>query len=461
MKEFMQGKGVAVHTPFPSKNGKRILFANVPADGHFNPLTGLAVYLQGIGYEVRWYTSAMYTDKIKKLGIHHYAFKKALDVTQENVNELFPERVNMKSQVSRLNYDLKNFFILRSTEYLEDITRIYASYPFDLMIADCMFLGLPLVKHKLNVPVLSMGIIPLAENSRDLPPPGLGMVPSYSLFGKLKQAALRVLATRVLFRKSDRLMKQILKSYNIDPGKGYLFDVLNYNTDYLLQSGTPGFEYYRSDISRNVRFVGPLLPHESNKKRETWFDERLMSFDKVILVTQGTVEKDIDKILVPTLEAFKESNYLVVATTGGSRTEELKARFPQRNIIIEDFIPFGDVMPYANVYITNGGYGGVMLGIQHQLPLIVAGVHEGKNEINARIGYFELGKNLGTEKPSPGQIRRAVEEVLTNPGYKENVIKLGAEFDAYNSNELCAGYIKELLSARSKSRLMEERILAN
>ena len=29
------------------------------------------------------------------------------------------------------------------------------------------------------------------------------------------------------------------------------------------------------------------------------------------------------------------------------------------------------------------GYGGVMLGIENQLPLVVAGLHEGKNEINA------------------------------------------------------------------------------
>jgi len=36
--------------------GKKILFVTVPADGHFNPLTGLAKYLQDSGCEVRWYT---------------------------------------------------------------------------------------------------------------------------------------------------------------------------------------------------------------------------------------------------------------------------------------------------------------------------------------------------------------------------------------------------------------------
>jgi len=43
--------------------GTKILFANVPADGHFNPLTGLAAHLKSIGCDVRWYTSKKYAEK--------------------------------------------------------------------------------------------------------------------------------------------------------------------------------------------------------------------------------------------------------------------------------------------------------------------------------------------------------------------------------------------------------------
>jgi UDP:flavonoid glycosyltransferase YjiC (YdhE family) len=136
---------------------------------------------------------------------------------------------------------------------------------------------------------------------------------------------------------------------------------------------------------------------------------------------------------------------LVTATTGGSGTADLRQRFPESNLIIEDFIPFGDVMPYADAYITNGGYGGVMLGIINQLPLVVAGVHEGKNEINARIGYFQLGVNLGTEWPKPAQMKKAVEEIMNNRKYKENVIRLCKEFEGYNPNELFAYYTKDVL----------------
>jgi UDP:flavonoid glycosyltransferase YjiC (YdhE family) len=138
---------------------------------------------------------------------------------------------------------------------------------------------------------------------------------------------------------------------------------------------------------------------------------------------------------------------LVIVTTGGSQTDELRKRYPQQNVIIEDFIPFSDVMPYIDVYVSNGGYGGVLLAIENELPSVVAGVHEGKNEICARIGYFNLGINLKTETPKPAQIKKSVEEILNNPAYKENVKMLAAEFAEYNAKEVTAKQVSNLIEA--------------
>src|SRR4051794_36525459 len=84
-------------------SGKKILFACVPADGHFNPLTGIAKHLQSIGYDVRWYSSAAYRDKLEKLEIPFYLFKRAMEVTGETVNEIFPERETIKNPVKKMN----------------------------------------------------------------------------------------------------------------------------------------------------------------------------------------------------------------------------------------------------------------------------------------------------------------------------------------------------------------------
>lgn len=438
-----------VPSPLPANGlaGKKILFTTFPADGHVNPLTGFAVHLKWLGCDVRWYTSTKYEEKITGLGIQHYPFKKALDIS--NIEEHFPERKNIHGKIAKMKYDIINAFVLRGPEYYADVMEIQQEFEFDAVVADCLFPGIPFITDKMNVPVLSMGIVPLTEYSRDLPPTGLGMMPDYSWFGKVKQAGLRFFSDRVLFREPNRVMHQILSKYGIDHMNSNIFDIICKKATLLAQSGTPGFEYYRSDISKNVRFVGALLPFRKSTKKEAWFDQRLNRYDHVIIATQGTVETDVNKLLVPTLEAFKDSDVLLIVTTGGSKTNELREKYPHDNIIIEDFIAFADIMPYADAYITNGGYGGVMLGIEYQLPMVVAGVHEGKNEINARIGYFKLGINLNTEKPKSEKIREAVKTLLKDKQYKENVTVLQKEFKLYDPTNLCAGYLKEMLEKRA------------
>jgi UDP:flavonoid glycosyltransferase YjiC (YdhE family) len=424
--------------------GKKILFANFPADGHFNPLTGLAVYLQDLGCDVRWYTSDKFEPKLEQMNIPFLPIKKALDIS--NIETAFPERDQIKGQVKKLRFDIVNAFVLRGPEYYADLLDIYNNeFRFEVMIADCAFTAIPFVKELMRIPVIGIGVLPLTETSKDLPPMGLGLMPSYTFFGKIKQAILRKIADNILFKQPNRVMHEILDKYKIPHNHESVFDMLTRKTTLFLQSGTPGFEYYRSDLSSHIRFIGALLPFASKRQVQTWFDKRMTEYKKMVIVTQGTVERDVEKILVPTLEALKGSDILVIATTGGSGTAALQQKYPQENIIIADFIPFSEIMPYADAYITNGGYGGVMLGIENKVPLVVAGVHEGKNEINARIGYFKLGINLGKEKPSPAEMKKAVRSVLADPSYKQHVEKLAKEFTTYNPNKLCAYYVARIL----------------
>ncbi len=428
------------------KKGTKVLFANFPGDGHFNPLTGLAVHLKNMGCDVRWYTSPYYREKIERMNIPFYGFKKAVDVGSHNDIDLsFPDRKNHKSQIAKLKFDLVHAFILRSPEYFEDLREIRKEFCFEVMIADITFGAIPFVREKMHVPVIAVSIVPLPETSKDLPPYGLGITPTSGIAGKIKHWVLRTLSNKMIFSKPTKIMGEILASYGIEAGKANIFDILIQKSTLVLQSGTPGFEYRRTDQSRHIHFAGPLLPHKKTNSGPKWFHEKLKQYDKVILVTQGTVEKDAEKLLVPSLEAFRNTDYLLVVTTGGSQTEELRQRYQEHNIIIEDFIPFDDIMPLADVYISNGGYGGVLLSIQHQLPMVVAGIHEGKNEINARVGYFKLGINLNTEKPTVKKLRQSVEAILANPAYTENVERLCREFNSYNPNEICARKLASLL----------------
>jgi UDP:flavonoid glycosyltransferase YjiC (YdhE family) len=158
-----------------------------------------------------------------------------------------------------------------------------------------------------------------------------------------------------------------------------------------------------------------------------------------VVVTQGTVDnRDPNKLLVPALTALADTRHLVVACTGHRNTAALRARFPQDNVIIEDWIDFDALLPHSDVFITNGGYGSIMQAIMAGVPIASAGQSEAKNDINARLAYRHLGHNLNTEHPTPATITAAVRQVLADPTYKISIARVAADLQARRPVDLIA-----------------------
>jgi UDP:flavonoid glycosyltransferase YjiC (YdhE family) len=79
--------------------------------------------------------------------------------------------------------------------------------------------------------------------------------------------------------------------------------------------------------------------------------------------------------------------------------------------------------------------------------MVTAGIHEGKNEICARVGYFKLGIDLKTETPSAQQVRNAVFRIESDDIYKKAVEKLRDEFNEYQPLELVSQYAEEAIKS--------------
>ena len=191
------------------------------------------------------------------------------------------------------------------------------------------------------------------------------------------------------------------------------------------------------DLPHNVRFVGPLLPHRT--ATGLGHTGRLEGADSIIVVSQGTVDnKDPDKLLAPALQALSGTDHLVVAATGGCNTEQLRERFPADNVVIEDFVDFATLFERTRLFVCNGGYGSVMLALSNGVPVLSAGKREGKNDINAGIGYFGVGIDLRTERPTAAKIAKGVARILADPRYAERAARLRDEFRSYEPIDLVA-----------------------
>jgi UDP:flavonoid glycosyltransferase YjiC (YdhE family) len=199
-------------------------------------------------------------------------------------------------------------------------------------------------------------------------------------------------------------------------------------------NGSPGLEFPGYRPLANAEYVGPLVPARRAIGPDTPLPNVVLDpTRKVVAVSQGTVDNvDPGKLMVPTIEALKGGDLVVVATTAGVGTRELRARFPEPNVVIEDFINYDDLFPHVAAFVTSGGFGSSLAAFIHGVPVVGAGKREGKNDINARVGHNKLGIDLRRENPKPSKIRKAVHRVLNDPTHTQNVAALRSELLSYD-----------------------------
>ncbi len=410
----------------------KILFASMPADGHFNPLTGIAVQLADRGHDVRWYAGPAYGTKLDRLGMRWFPYERATEVMASNLNDLFPERAGLKGP-KLISLDLEALFVSQVENHFQDLAQLRQEWPFDALVCDGALYAEQLVAESLQIPVFAVGLTMVMPDANG-PPPFFGLRPARTPVGRLHHAVVRRMLASAM-KAGTTHYNQILAQHGIAPIRrdGFPHEPM-LRTRRVFLNGSPGLEFPGYQPLANAEYVGPLVPaRRVTSPRAALPDIVVDTSKRVVAVSQGTVDNtDPGKLLVPTIEALKDSPFVVVATTSGAGTEALRARYPLPNVVIEDYIDYDDLFAHVDVFVTSGGFGSNLIAFLHGVPVVGAGKREGKNDINARVGYNQLGIDLRSEHPKPAAILKAVQTVLDDPTYATNVANLRAELQAYD-----------------------------
>ena len=427
----------------------KILFASMPADGHFNPLTGIAVQLAGRGHDVRWYAGPTYGARLDRLGMSWFAYERATEVMAGNLNELFPERSALKGP-KLLSFDLDKFFVSQVENHYQDMVKIRAGWQFDALVCDGALYAEQLVSEALHVPTFAVGLTIVMPDAQG-PPPFFGLRPARTPLGRLQHSVVRKMLASGM-KVGTKHYNEILARHGVEPIQpdGFPHEPM-LRTRRVFLNGSPGLEFPGYQPLPNAEYVGPLVPARGALSASAPLPDVVTDPKaKVVAVSQGTVDNtDPTKIIIPTIEALKNCGYVVVATTAGVQTDALRARFRQPNVVIADFINYDELFPHVDVFVASGGWGSNLAAFLHGVPVVGAGKRESKNDVNARIGYNKLGIDLRSEHPKPAAILKAVRRVLDDPTYARNVAALRAELQSYDP----IGTIEErLLQATGATR---------
>jgi UDP:flavonoid glycosyltransferase YjiC (YdhE family) len=268
---------------------RKILFASMPFDGHFNPLTGLAVHLAQKGHDVRWYTGPRYAARLAELGIPHLAFVRAREVSSENLVELFPEYPKLGHGPKAIEFALTQIFFANLEAHFRDISALRAQFPFDAFVCDGALYAARLVAEKLGVPVHVINPAPALESSKDVPPPFFGLAPAKTILGRIRDRVVRALVESSM-KRGKTMLDELRQREGLAPHEGSVLDLHVGWARSIFQIGVPGLDYPRSDPPPGFEYVGALLPHHTPRAGAFAHEAQLRKYPSLIVVSQGTVD---------------------------------------------------------------------------------------------------------------------------------------------------------------------------
>ncbi len=393
-----------------------VILATAPIHGHVSAYLPIARHLVARGDHVRFVTGARFAEDVAATGAAHVPLPPESDFDDRlDFNRIHPERATLRGTAA-IAFDIETFFVRPGRGQYDVLASTHTSKPADVVVADPVFVG---AAHLLARPsderprVLVGSHLPLPLSSRDTAPYGMGLAPAPFLNG-LRNEVLKKLSARLL-RKANAIADHDHRELFGCPYEGRIMDWLP-RADAIAQFTIPEFEYPRSDAPAHLHFVGPLHGPSSAVPEPDWWHE-LDGSRPVVHVTQGTISnKDFSQLVAPALDALADDDVLVVVSTGGRPVDSLP-ELPA-NARAASYLSYGDLLPKTDVFVTNGGYGGVQLALRHGLPIVVTGGQEDKPEVGARVAWSGVGIRFKEARPSREALRKAVRQVLADDGYR-------------------------------------------
>jgi MGT family glycosyltransferase len=384
------------------------------------------------GHTVKWISGSVFKEKVEKTGAQHIPMHPEHDIGKTDLYNFFPELKKLKG-IAMLRFYYKNWVFSPVPYYVGQIEEVLQDFKADAIVGDTFRNCAVFVTERGGPPFAMINVFPVVYPGNDSPPQGIGMLPAKSFVSKIKESFLRFVLYKMVYRSTQNYCNLIRSKLGLPKYKRFFLLEGWENPSFVLQPTIPILEYPRTDLPSTVHFIGPILVKpDPDFVPPPWWDNIISGNKKVILINQGTIAKTIDNLIKPSIEALKNEDVIVVAVP----VKEKQLTNIPANTFVSEFIPFGNLLPYVDLVITNGGYGGVQNALAHGIPLIIAGQTEDKMEVSARVEYSKTGINLKTSNPSPEKILEAVRQVLSNPIYRKNAENYQRESKKYNAPQM-------------------------
>ena len=339
----------------------KVMVAVVPVAGHVGPISGLVAELVSRGHQVRVYTGSRYHQRFADLGATVVPWSAAQDFDQNDIGATF--RLAKRPGLLTVLAVILQAFIGPSPGQVRDLSEELGREPADVLVADTMSLGGALTGEVRRMPWALLNVVPFNPGA-DAPPPTFRVKPALGALGRQRDRVLW-LAYRAMSAPFNRAYNRARAAIGLPRDRRPYGSVLI--SDWLvLATACPSLDV--PGLPDQLHFVGRLEPAGAVLRSAASAE---MSSRPLVVVTQGIQDVKPAHLIQPALSGLARLEVDVIATSGRPGRTDVGIA-PPANAQIVDLIDFGLVLSKAAVFVTNGGWGGVLASLAAGVPLVIA-----------------------------------------------------------------------------------------
>lgn len=371
-----------------------ILIVNFPAEGHINPTLGITHAFTSRGDQVHYITTEKYKARLEAVGAIVHLHPDLVTAASINVNA--PNGLS----------DFLNIHVQSSIDILEITKQLSQTVTFDFVFYDKFGAG-ELVRDFLHIPGVSSSPSFLIPNQQ---------MSSNFFQNKAKEAS----------QKDERIqagLALIKENYGVAPKEMLQFMHNTAELDIVYTSKY--FQPHSEDFGHKHAFIGPSFPE---RKGNQAFSIDRIEHQTVLYISMGTVLDHTEEFFNTCIEAFTDFEGIVVIAAG-EKADFTKIHSAPEHFIIAPYVPQLEVLQYADVFITHGGMNSVNEGIHFNVPLVVLPQDKDQPMVAQRLLELQAGYRITKDHITVQSLKEAVQEVLSNPMYKQGVGRIKDSFE--------------------------------
>lgn len=177
------------------------------------------------------------------------------------------------------------------------------------------------------------------------------------------------------------------------------------------------FDFPRKYSPAVLHHTGPL--HEDESTGPIPFPWERLDGRPMIYASMGTLQNRSERVFRIIAEACSTLDAQLVITLG-HKGARIPTDFPGNPVIV-DYAPQLELFKRASLYIGPGGGNTLTQSLEHGVPMVLIPVTFDNPGVAARGKYHGVAEFVPVTKLSVRRLRKAVDMVLSNASYRDNV----------------------------------------